>query len=333
MIKLHIITTCTNRKLVKPDKELCLSKYKNQLWSDALEDWLISIFNANEALKISTNKLYCGNHWKLSKKCETIGIQKGFETNLWVLSAGWGFIPSNLKICSYESTFASSSRDSIMNLNWAENLTNKEKCAKWWDGINQGRQLEGTCLLGDLSADSSEKSIYLFILSKDYYYAVEQELLQLISNGENIVIISAGLYSENTVTSPLIRDYILPFNDKFKNYDNDLKVANVSLNAALACWILDNYSEEIKRGYNEIYKTISDIEKSLPNIKRKDVIKMTDDEVIEFIIEHYSDNEFNSATKLLRLLRDEKGKSCEQKRFGRLFKKYCDNKDMQGRLF
>ena len=55
--------------------------------------------------------------------------------------------------------------------------------------------------------------------------------------------------------------------------------------------------------------------------RNRQTLPMTDEEVLAFIKLHYEPG-ISSATKLLRKLRHEEGRSCEQKRFGALFKNY-----------
>ena len=55
--------------------------------------------------------------------------------------------------------------------------------------------------------------------------------------------------------------------------------------------------------------------------RNRETVPMTDDEVLAYIDEHYETG-VSSATQLLCKLRHEELRSCEQKRFGALFKNY-----------
>ena len=74
-------------------------------------------------------------------------------------------------------------------------------------------------------------------------------------------------------------------------------------------------------GVEAVKPILENIFNQLPPMQRKDVNRMSDGEVLAFIARYYSE-EFNSATKLLRRLRDTEQMSCEQKRFGALFRKH-----------
>jgi len=140
------------------------------------------------------------------------------------------------------------------------------------------------------------------------------------------MILSAGLYTEKGIAHPQLTDHILPFNDKFKQLEGYLNKTNVSLNARLANWLIREQSEVLVLGVEETIARVASIEHSLPEMKRRPVVKMTDAEVLEFIEQHYI-SQLSSASQLLKILRHQEQKSCEQKRFGQLFRQYQDEND------
>ena len=161
----------------------------------------------------------------------------------------------------------------------------------------------------------------LLILSKEYYLAVEHEIFELIAAGTEVAIVSAGLYTEIGSAHPAVREAVLPFSDKFKQADDYLNKTNVSLNARLATWLVQKHADRIREGVAAVRERIEEMERTLPEMKRREVVPMTDKEVLAFIHRHYVD-QVSNATRLLRQLRQQEGKSCEQKRFGELFRQY-----------
>jgi len=329
--KLHIITTCTNNKLLKVNNKCSLGNYKKTDWRETLEDWRREVLSSSLA-RVPASSLYCGNHWIKSMASFKTAKEQNLNASLMVLSAGWGFIDMNTEIIPYSSTFSSGDPDSIMNLSWPSSMSNKEKCSTWWRYLHDVRNLKGLCSLGKFAADLDAKSVFLFILSKEYYYAVEQDILEILGLGHDVVIVSAGLYSDITLVSPVIRPNILPVNDKFKQIPG-INCANIALNATIANWIIKTHSKALLSGIDKLYKIILNIKNQLPEQKRKIPIKISDEEILNFISKNYSTGESNSASSLLKILRHVEEKSCEQKRFGRLFKKYIKSVDKQGRLF
>ena len=165
---------------------------------------------------------------------------------------------------------------------------------------------------------------FVLILSRDYFLAIEPELMELIGQGHDTIIVSAGLYSEIASANPMVHDHILPLSDKFKQLDDYLNHTNVSLNARLANWLINRFPSEIDSGSQRLFEAVSELDRSLPKIVRRSIEKMTDEEVLDFISKYYAPDR-SSATRLLRVLRHKEGKSCEQKRFGRLFRRFKEN--------
>ncbi len=193
-----------------------------------------------------------------------------------------------------------------------------EYVQEWWELVHRYREREG---LRQFSGLATSGSPLLIILSREYFNAVEPEIVDLISAGVNLMIVSAGIYRNINSIAPVVRPHVLPFSDSFKQVDDYLNKTNVSLNARLATWLVRNHSEELFGGIDRVRPILTKILKSLPPMERKDVNRMSDDALLEFIRVNYTEN-LSSASKLLRLLRDKEGKSCEQKRFGALFRQF-----------
>ena len=96
------------------------------------------------------------------------------------------------------------------------------------------------------------------------------------------------------------------------------------LNARLANWLVRRFPSEIDSGSQRLFEAVSELDRSLPKMVRRSVEKMTDEEVLNFISEHYAPDRI-SATQLLHMLRHKEGKSCEQKRFGGLFRRFRES--------
>ncbi|MCP4611713.1 MAG: hypothetical protein GY845_23635 [Planctomycetes bacterium] len=321
--KLIVISTCSNKKRYPPDESCTLDFCRRQSCSATIEEW-IKTTNNPQWTRYTARRLYKGAHWKETLACTKVANERGFAPELWILSAGWGLISSNDNISSYSATFASG-KNSIHNLPWPREYTIRDRSRKWWQEINRKQKNKEVHSLSELPfLFEAEKLCFLMIMSKDYYLAIEPEVIKLISQGIEVIIVSAGLYTDINRASPLVRDHILPFNDKYTQIDPYLKQANTSLNARLAKWLIKEHYKELRQGLSVLYKVISKIERELPAIKRRKVRRLTDEEVIEFINENYIPNS-STATKLLKRLRHKEKKSCEQKRFGALFKKYERN--------
>lgn len=320
--KLTVITTCTNLKRGITDPELSLRRYCGKDPKFAARAWAETLqaqFPDGTAAEI-----YSGSHWIESMACRQSGAKAFRDSKLLVLSAGYGLIDHQAEIVNYSASFAAGP-DSMMNLAWPSQESVKTRQACWWSWLNRAWGHGG---LNDYFSDSQTDEVVLVILSREYYGAVERELIELISGGLNLFIVSAGVFANLATVSPVVRTRVLPFTDRFKALDPYLAKTNVSLNARLANWLVQNHAQDLASGGAGLMEKMRELSASLPPPVRKPVSPMTDEEVLDFIRTHYP-REGDSATRLLRHLRDKLGKSCEQKRFGALFKRFISSQQPQ----
>ena len=121
----------------------------------------------------------------------------------------------------------------------------------------------------------------------------------------------------------------MPINDKYKQISKYLNHTNVSLNARVTNWVIQQFRREIDSGVNSLREKLIEVERELPEMERKPVVPMTDEEVLEFIGKNYVPDA-SSASQLLKVLRHEENKSCERKRFAGLFKLYEEENRPRG---
>jgi len=141
--------------------------------------------------------------------------------------------------------------------------------------------------------------------------------------GANVLVFGAATHTEKKASNPLLTEAVLPLSDRFKQLRPNMNKANTVLNARLARWVIEDHSEDLRRGTDRVRSMVSELASNLPSLPRRPVNSMTDSELLAFIAKHYQSGE--SATSLLRHLRDEHLMSCEQKRFGHLFSVYCQS--------
>jgi len=348
MKKVILVSTCTNIKTAHVADFKKLQNCKSSIFDRAVNAWCDVLWSTPED-RIPAKELYAGNHWGETLKAFTnLSGREGCSPELWVLSAGCGLIPAELPVSPYSATF-SSGLDGISELIWQPGWSPKERAQYWWKGINQGKPAELPKTLVDI--DAGENSLFLFVLSKEYMPAVEQELFELISAGRQVLIVSAGGYAGRKSLHPILRARMFPLSEKFETYRSSLHGSKVALNANFAHWLTVEHLDELLSNPDGVLSTVAKIEQSLPDpsslslaefvqvthsagsdlpaeelehvwTKRNRVtVPMTDEEVLAYIHQHYEPG-VSSATKLLRKLRHEELRSCEQKRFGALFKNY-----------
>jgi hypothetical protein len=255
---LLIVSTCSSMKRFPILSECALEGYAGEFHDQVLNNWLDNLQDSNKK-KFSAEDLYIGSHWKEIMTCAKRSRNAGFIPKLWIVSAGWGLIPSDFKITPYTASFAEG-ENSIHNLKWPKELSGKERSRFWWSEINRRRNadLPQSLLQLNFTLNNKSKFRFLIILSKEYYFPLELEIIELISAGAEVVIISCGIYSEIETVNPLVRDHVLPLNAKFKLADPYLKKNCHVLNARLATWIIRNYQNDLKNGREAIHASLSE---------------------------------------------------------------------------
>ena len=348
MKKVILVSTCTNSKTVSISENKKLRNCSSVIYDQAISAWCKSLWSDKED-QVAARTLYGGSHWGETRKAfEKLSAQSSVSSELWILSAGCGLIPADLEVPAYSATF-SSGADGIHELIWQPSWSPKEKAQHWWKEINARKPPGIPRTLADIGGD--DDTLWLFVLSKEYMPAIEQELFELISSGQNVLIASAGAYANRQSLHPIIQARLFSLSEKFETYRQVLHGAKVALNANFAHWLTTEHMEELLQDSESHLSTIAKIDESLPDPssmdedsfidatrqigsdlaveelknlwtkRNRETVPMTDEEVMEFIDACYEPG-ISSATQLLRKLRHEELRFCEQKRFGALFKLY-----------
>ena len=348
MKKVILVSTCTNNKTVSVSENKKLRNCSSVIYDQAIPAWCQSLWSG-EGEQVTASTLYAGSHWgETIKAFDKLSAQSSVSSELWILSAGCGLIPADLEVPAYSATF-SSGADGIHELIWQPGWSPKERAQHWWKGINEAKPADIPRTLSDIESD--EDTLWLFVLSKEYMPAIEQELFELISSGQKVLIASAGAYANRQSLHPVIQPRLFSLSEKFETYRQVLHGAKVALNANFAHWLTTEHMEGLLQDSDSLLSAIAKIDESLPDPstmeedafidatrqigsdlpeeelknlwtkRNRETVPMTDEEVLEFIDACYEPG-VSSATQLLRKLRHEELRSCEQKRFGALFKLY-----------
>jgi hypothetical protein len=245
--------------------------------------------------------LYAGDHWTAAARLPDLGVGQGYMTVLWVLSAGYGLIPSHLPIAPYAATFSSSSPDSVG--------TSAESPA-WWDVLTSETSIapgHHRSLTAIATADPTARILVVAALPYLHPIAADAaEAARRLSSDEQLMVVSAGARSSGNGLSP----FLLPLDSRLTQIVGG---SRISLNARAAAFVVETASETglTRTTVSEFLATrLAD----LPAQDIYDRTPMADDEVVAYIHDRLTVDPHLSATRLLRDLRDG-GRACEQQRF------------------
>lgn len=301
---INIISSCTNNKKQPSNHSLNIESFDTDM---KLND-MIKIWNKNISDKKNStykaNKLYKGGSWKATKKTHEI-LSTIFKTNLYITSAGHGLIHEETNICSYNSTFAPSTANSISKF---INESNKKANTIWWNSINKF----------DFKIFTSD-SIFFIILPHDYLLAVEETIYTLIKDyNENVFIFTANKHS----IPSFMQKNIIKFDSRFNNFQSGV-ISNMLQRAVL--WLANEIViKNIKISHNALQNHIESEMQQYDNFTMPIRVKLSEEEIIEKIKNMILNDHITSASKGLKVFRNN-GYACEQNRFGKLFNKVKGN--------
>jgi hypothetical protein len=268
-------------------------------------NWFLEL-ESSESQPCLAKDLYVGGSWARAKE-----IGKYFD-HKWIISAGYGLISTDALVKPYDATFSSGHDNSIPDLHY---VGLKEKNLAWWRALEHSKD-NTAGVPGGVKGLIKEHNPELIVIVASKHYlrlihsALEECLLTGLIDRQKLIVISSykspGIVGEQTV--PVGGDLQGVFNCTMG-----------TLSLCVANYLLDHCSDRSVEKFKELVASLPRIEK-----EKKEVIKLTDSEVlseIEKIIEIHGEKA-GSASKALSLLRNTYGLSCEQKRFGRLYKQF-----------
>lgn len=304
--KLHIIVTCTDRKSVQVPAHLRLRDIPAGDMVARATAWVNRLLDPATPV-VSALGLYAGEHWRIAVGLP--GLVSGADADLWVCSAGYGFIPAIAHIRPYAATVSPGHLDSVPGggegaVAWWRHLAS-------WEGPEPGqpRSIRG---LAEADPDAS----FVLALSAAYLQACRTDIeaaAELVTDRERFMIVSAG-----TRTAQGIAQLLVPADARLEAH---LGGTRQVLNMRIAADLLTNqYIDRMSAT-----KHLRGLLDGLAPVKQYGRIKLTDDEVLRWIHQIQERMPGASASRLLRVFRDA-GFACEQHRFGELRRSFLEGR-------
>ena len=288
MRKLNLVVTCSDRKSLPVSPALQVRSLTASTTSDRVAEWRDRFNDAGRGVPLS--ELYQGEHWSQVRRLAATAARAGFDTALWVASAGVGLRPEPYRSPAYGATFAGGQADTV-----GSSVVERQS---WWAGLRTGF---GTVRLAELSGDAA----LMIVLSAGYGEALEHDLSEVALAGAEAVLIGG----HKTIPG-LAR---VSANGRLRSR---LGGTHTSLNSRMAAAWLENLEGRaltdptVEQSWTQ---WVSTREVDAPPARQK----LRDDQVREFIRSQQTRGGV-SKSRLLGLLR-ESGLACEQRRFGALY--------------
>jgi hypothetical protein len=179
-----LVAACSQRKHIRAEAALSLASVASAP-DDRVREWRRRLARI-PAPRQSAQDTYAGDHWHAVLDAYKLASAYSSGTELWVISAGYGLIPSDKRIKAYSATFATGNPDSV----WRGRRDGEriERLQKWWHGLAHQVALEELLpTRGGGSMLIAAGAAYLTALDGDI-----DRLLAAAPTEETLSLISAG---------------------------------------------------------------------------------------------------------------------------------------------
>ncbi len=303
-----ILIPCSERKFIKPDKNMCAQHLTTGPIGHVAHAWGMRMRSTTHRFR--PNEIYCGRAYQEGRKAANC-----LNAELIVISAGYGIVKENDEIAPYSLTVSTGKLDSISRkVNRAE-----WSLKRWWKML--GENTPATANLSQLLAHS-DPDLILNSLSTRYTGLIQDELTSISSKLKQRMRLFCSATNPYVPTD--LVDNIMPYDVRFNGPDSPIRGTMSDFSCRAAHHFAQSIQSGMIRGVNldEDKFNLLDMMKTWtpPNLPHR--IRQTDEEVIEFILNSWHQTGGLSGNSL-RHLRNS-GFACEQGRFRNLFKRAVD---------
>ncbi|SEH06432.1 hypothetical protein [Candidatus Venteria ishoeyi] len=300
-----IVTTCTSRKRQKAPQSLLASNLPSNTQAGLTAEWLERVMAEQKLQCMPAAALYCGRGFS-----EALKVRQLLSSELWIISAGLGLVRAEEMIPSYNLTLNSASPDSILKRCKDAHFS----YTQWWEKIT---------LMHNKSFSFSElithkdKNIFCISVSKVYFDLIETDLLSLPDSALHRLRLF-GLLKPGQMHERLSA-CLMPYDHRLDGPDTPIPGTCTDFpQRAMRHFIEEIYCNMPHASASQHAREITQrlTQWRLPVLIQRQ--RLPDEEIKRLIEQHWE--EANSATQMLRLLRDKKNIACEQKRLSLLYK-------------
>jgi hypothetical protein len=293
-----LIANCSASKRGEIPDSLQLRNLRPLPFSVRFDAWIRAI-EAHRNL-VPAVDLYKGDYWQYVRAC--VSALSAFDSQLWIISAGLGLIPSGTTAPPYSATFSRRNPDSI-----GQTI---EMARDWWQLL--GRRNVRLGFPGSLTElhKRNPEAIFLLCLSSPYVEVLLPELKVLSTVASTqVAVFSAGFDQKDAP------DTLLPLNARYQSHVGG---SRGSLNSRILLDVIKILPVDELNPFG-IRKYLATVAEKLPPLQIFARKQCSNSELQERITTHLKFHRNASASSTLRAFRDQ-GLACERSRFHQLFK-------------
>ncbi len=311
LFAINVVVTCTKRKSGRTSSDLRMRTVGGKTISERHRRWL-SRLRKNRDNPLYARELYAGDHWTVVKSLPEVAAGSGFSARIWVCSAGYGLIPLDARVHSYQATFTPGSPDSVSHGIQCDSPNQAAKT--WWKLLAgwRGPTPRTPRSISDLARRYPGCPL-LIVASPAYLNAIEDDIAlaaKILNHPEQLMVFSRIPRSGSPVTP-----YIVPCSAILQRVVGG---ARTSLNVRLLRKILQqNRFGELR--YTSVRRMLQNLTRRQPSEGRVLRRSATDTEVGEYIAHELRTSGETSLGRLLQKFRNG-ANACEYSRFRRLLR-------------
>ena len=240
-MKTLIFAPCTGKKALKAPPSLKACNLIRESLEEVASKWNNAVEVQSKELSSTEQKsvkdMYTGRAWPYA-----VSASNQVSGELYVISAGLGFVHANQEIPPYDLTVANSGPKSGSgkedNRIKSKIMDRKFKNSDWWSAIGKHSNCQ-TDLLEVISLENSD--LILIALTIPYSEMISDQLASLPNDVVKQVRIFGNDFEEKV--PPIVQNCVMPYGDRFKNLPSRDKLNNF----IFATKALEHYCEKLSR--------------------------------------------------------------------------------------
>jgi hypothetical protein len=306
---INIVVACTKRKRARTIPDLQLRTVSGKTLIARYRAWR-SRLGKNSDRFLYARDLYAGDHWTVVKSLPEVAARSGFAARVWVCSAGYGLIPLDARVHSYQATFTPGSPDSVSR--GSQNGSASQAAKLWWELLSSWRgPVPNAPRSIHALARRHPRCPLLIVASPGYVNAIEDDLAsaaKILRQPGDLIVFS----SVPRTNSPL-SSYFVPCSAVLQRVVGG---ARTSLNVRLLRRILQQCRSGRLR-HTSVRQSLQNLIRRQPQEARVIRRSASDAQVRRYIARELKVNRKIKLGPLLQKFRC-RGNACEYSRFRRL---------------
>jgi hypothetical protein len=306
--EIGILAACSHTKSRPVHEKLRARTLHFRTPERRLKDWIERISKVTGELPAFN--LYCGVYWAGVASLWRKAASRQGNAPLWILSAGYGLIPSDAVIAPYAATLSPKDQDSVVT------GLGRTQVRVWWEKLGEwaGPQIGAPRSLAAL-ASAYPRTLWIVVGGPHYVHVLAEQLEavhQMDGGPGRFVLISPG--STSQTVPPAVEAALVRADAR---WENRLGRGKTSIGVRIATHLFER-ADGNAASIPDVRGQIQRETESLASLDIPSHARKSDDDVRRYIRDTLREQPGSSFSNALRAFRDF-GFACEYRRFRGLY--------------